>query len=106
MAGPASLCGILLSCPSHDHSFVPTLQDLAVVVLLMLIPLLAPNPDGSTGGLAKIASALGTAAVKAVVCIVGIVFGGRLLIQPLYKQVGGDQEREIGRSSEFRERRG
>jgi hypothetical protein len=26
------------------------LQDLAVVVLLMLIPLLAPSPDGATGG--------------------------------------------------------
>ncbi len=32
------------------------MQDLAVVVLLMLIPLLAPSPDGShSGGLAKIA---------------------------------------------------
>lgn len=30
-------------------------QDLAVVVLLMLIPLLAPSPDGSSGGFAKIA---------------------------------------------------
>lgn len=27
------------------------LQDLAVVVLLMLIPLLAPSPDGAAGGL-------------------------------------------------------
>ncbi len=26
------------------------LQDLAVVVLLMLIPLLAPSPDGAAGG--------------------------------------------------------
>jgi hypothetical protein len=34
-------------------------QDLAVVVLLMLIPLLAPSPDGSSGGMAKIAQALG-----------------------------------------------
>ena len=62
-------------------------QDLAVVVLLMLIPLLAPSPDGSSGGLAKIAQALGTAAVKAVLCIGGIVAGGRVLIQPLYKKV-------------------
>ena len=30
-------------------------QDLAVVVLLMLIPLLAPSPDGSSGGFARIA---------------------------------------------------
>ena len=40
------------------------LQDLAVVVLLMLIPLLAPTPDGSSGGMAAIATALGTAAIK------------------------------------------
>jgi hypothetical protein len=39
-------------------------QDLAVVVLLMLIPLLAPTPDASSGGMAAIAKALGTAAVK------------------------------------------
>lgn len=39
-----------LYCPS---------QDLAVVVLLMLIPLLAPAPDGSSGGLAKIAKVRG-----------------------------------------------
>lgn len=60
-----------------------------MVVLLMLIPLLAPSPDGSSGGLAKIAQALGTAAVKAVLCIGGIVAGGRVLIQPLYKKVRG-----------------
>ncbi len=60
-----------------------------MVVLLMLIPLLAPSPDGSTGGIAKIAQALGLAAVKACVCIVGIIAGGRLLIQPLYKKVCG-----------------
>jgi hypothetical protein len=33
---------------------MPYMQDLAVVVLLMLIPLLAPSPDGSSGGIAKI----------------------------------------------------
>jgi Kef-type K+ transport system membrane component KefB len=30
-------------------------QDLAVVVLLMLIPLLAPDPSGASTGMAKIA---------------------------------------------------
>lgn len=43
----------------------------------MLIPLLAPSPDGSSsGGFARIAQALGLAAVKAVVAIVGIIAGG------------------------------
>jgi Kef-type K+ transport system membrane component KefB len=31
-------------------------QDLAVVVLLMLIPLLAPDPSGASTGMAKIAT--------------------------------------------------
>lgn len=40
------------------------LQDLAVVVLLMLIPLLAPSESGAPAGLKTIAKALGIAAVK------------------------------------------
>jgi predicted Kef-type K+ transport protein len=106
------------------------LQDLAVVVLLMLIPLLAPSPDGATGerqrmgdralidstvprnqqcaigyrasspppplpillpaaGVASIAKAIGAAAVKAVVTMVGITVAGRTLLRPLYKRVAG-----------------
>eukprot|EP00878_Enallax_costatus_P015300 GHUV01016023.1.p1 GENE.GHUV01016023.1~~GHUV01016023.1.p1 ORF type:complete len:863 (+),score=298.32 GHUV01016023.1:243-2591(+) len=70
-------------------------QDLAVVVLLMLIPLLAPDPSGASTGFAKIAQALAIAAVKAVVCIVGITAGGRLLIRPLYKKISGLANAEI-----------
>ena len=51
------------------------LQDLAVVVLLMLIPLLAPTPDGSSGGMGAIATALGTAAIKVDRLLAG--WGGR-----------------------------
>ena len=39
-------------------------QDLAVVVLLMLIPLLAPSESGAPAGLTTIAKALGIAALK------------------------------------------
>ncbi|KAL4445002.1 hypothetical protein ABPG77_004052, partial [Micractinium sp. CCAP 211/92] len=64
------------------------LQDLAVVVLLMLIPLLAPSPDGaSAAGIASIAKAIGAAAVKAVVTMVGITVAGRTLLRPLYKRI-------------------
>ena len=57
--------GAAHAVPSITHALYHQLicsapQDLAVVVLLMLIPLLAPSPDGSqSGGLAKIAQALG-----------------------------------------------
>ncbi|GAX79910.1 hypothetical protein CEUSTIGMA_g7350.t1 [Chlamydomonas eustigma] len=71
------------------------LQDLAVVVLLMLIPLLAPSPDGTSGGMSQIATALGTAAVKAIVCIFTIIAGGRLFIQPLYKKMSEMANAEI-----------
>lgn len=70
-------------------------QDLAVVVLLMLIPLLAPSPDGTTGGFGKIAAALGLAAVKAVVAVVGIIAGGRMVVQPLYKKISEFANAEI-----------
>ena len=68
------------------------LQDLAVVVLLMLIPLLAPSPDGAAAasgaaGLIKIAKAIGFASIKAVVCMAAIIVAGRTLLQPLYRRV-------------------
>lgn len=47
------------------------LQDLAVVVVLMLIPLLASKNTEAGGGLPVILKALGVAAIKAVVCITG-----------------------------------
>jgi hypothetical protein len=60
--------------PTHPPTPpTPHPQDLAVVVLLMLIPLLAPDPSGASGGAAKIAQALGLAAVK--------VPGGRGLLK-------------------------
>eukprot|EP01025_Chloroclados_australasicus_P047824 TRINITY_DN5396_c0_g2_i1.p1 TRINITY_DN5396_c0_g2~~TRINITY_DN5396_c0_g2_i1.p1 ORF type:complete len:1037 (-),score=181.77 TRINITY_DN5396_c0_g2_i1:364-3474(-) len=69
-------------------------QDLAVVVLLMLIPLLAPSENGA-GGLSRIAKALALAGVKAVVCIVGIIAGGRVLVRPLYRKVSAFQNPDV-----------
>ncbi|BDA44544.1 probable glutathione-regulated potassium-efflux system protein KefB at C-terminar half [Coccomyxa sp. Obi] len=62
-------------------------QDLAVVVLLMLIPLLAPNESGAPFGLATISKALGLAAIKAVACIGVIIAGGRTLLRPIYRRM-------------------
>lgn len=73
------------------------LQDLAVVVLLMLIPLLAPGPDGAAGaeGMIRIAKAIGFASVKAVVCMASIVVAGRTLLKPLYRRVADTNNSEI-----------
>ncbi|BFI28459.1 K+:H+ antiporter [Marchantia polymorpha subsp. ruderalis] len=67
-------------------------QDLAVVVLLILIPLL-----GAKGGVGfkEIAEALGIAAIKAVIAICGIIAGGRLLLRPVYKQMADNHNAEI-----------
>ena len=63
-------------------------QDLAVVVLLVLIPLLAPQADGSAVSGAAIAKALGQTAVMAVLGISAIMGMGRLVLRPLYGRIG------------------
>eukprot|EP00850_Spirogloea_muscicola_P004565 SM000019S05109 [mRNA] locus=s19:978602:987779:+ [translate_table: standard] len=70
-------------------------QDLAVVVLLILIPLISPSSSKGGVGFNAIAEALGIAAVKAVVAIAGIIAGGRLLLRPVYKQMAENHNAEI-----------
>eukprot|EP00899_Mesostigma_viride_P020290 jgi/Mesvir1/28262/Mv04795-RA.8 len=69
-------------------------QDLAVVVLLMLIPLLAPSGAASPS-FASISKALGAAAVKAVLGIGVIIYGGRTILRPLYRQIAENRNAEI-----------
>ncbi|XP_052193091.1 K(+) efflux antiporter 2, chloroplastic-like [Diospyros lotus] len=70
-------------------------QDLAVVVLLILIPLISPNSSKRGVGFQAIAEALGLAAVKAISAIAAIIAGGHLLLRPLYKQIAENQNAEI-----------
>ncbi|KAG0562230.1 hypothetical protein KC19_9G128300 [Ceratodon purpureus] len=70
-------------------------QDLAVVVLLILIPLLSPNSSKGGVGFQAIAEALGLAAVKAAVAISAIIAGGRLLLRPVYKRMADNHNAEI-----------
>ncbi|XP_051132603.1 K(+) efflux antiporter 2, chloroplastic-like [Andrographis paniculata] len=70
-------------------------QDLAVVVLLILIPLISPSSSKGGVGFQAIAEALGLAAVKAVIAISAIIAGGRLLLRPIYKQIAENQNAEI-----------
>ncbi|KAL8114201.1 hypothetical protein AgCh_021166 [Apium graveolens] len=70
-------------------------QDLAVVVLLILIPLISPNSSKGGVGFQAIAEALGLAGLKAVVAISAIIAGGRLLLRPIYKQIAENQNAEI-----------
>uniref|UniRef100_M4EWP8 RCK N-terminal domain-containing protein n=1 Tax=Brassica campestris TaxID=3711 RepID=M4EWP8_BRACM len=70
-------------------------QDLAVVVLLILIPLISPNSSKGGIGFQAIAEALGLAAVKAAVAITAIIAGCRLLLRPIYKQIAENRNAEI-----------
>lgn len=64
------VCLCVLVCRHGRATFsVLLFQDLAVVVLLMLIPLLAPDPSGASTGMAKIAQ------VCVCVCMVWPVLG-------------------------------
>lgn len=85
-------CSQMQSCTGV--SLPDCVQDLAVVVLLMLIPLLAPSDSGALG-LGKIAKALGVAALKAVVAIVTIIAGGRTLLRPFYRRIAAMENNEI-----------
>ncbi|KAL1818573.1 hypothetical protein ACET3Z_013442 [Daucus carota] len=70
-------------------------QDLAVVVLLILIPLISPNSSKGGVGFQAIAEALGLAGLKAIVAISAIIAGGRLLLRPIYRQIAENQNAEI-----------
>lgn len=53
-----------------------------------------PQPRAhAAGGIAAIATAIGSAAIKAVVTMVGITVAGRTLLRPLYKRVAGARRR-------------
>ena len=70
------------------------LQDLAVVVFLMLVPLLETS---GTGGLSpkQFCISIGQAVVKAVVAIAMIIAGGRLMFRPIYKRIAKTSNAEI-----------
>ncbi|MCO5603845.1 hypothetical protein L7F22_057998 [Adiantum nelumboides] len=70
-------------------------QDLAVVVLLILLPLISPSSSKGGVGFQAIAEALGVAAIKGVVAIAAIIAGGRLLLRPIYKRMAENHNAEI-----------
>lgn len=62
-------------------------QDLAVVPLLVVTPILAGSGQG-------LASAVGSALVKAAMALASIAFAGRYLLNPLFKTVASAQSQE------------
>jgi len=64
------------------------LQDLAVVPLLVLLPLLASAPD-------RMAAALGLAAIKAGLAILAIYLVGRVILRPTYRYIAAIRNAEV-----------
>ncbi|XP_051124534.1 K(+) efflux antiporter 2, chloroplastic [Andrographis paniculata] len=79
--------GETTSCHGQATFSVLLFQDLAVVVLLILIPFISPSSSKGGFSFRAIAEALGLAAVKAVIAISAIIVGGRTLLRPIYKKI-------------------
>jgi monovalent cation:H+ antiporter-2, CPA2 family len=62
-------------------------QDLAVVPLLVVTPILAGSGQG-------LASAVGSALVKAAMALGAIAFAGRVVLNPMFKMVAGAKSQE------------
>lgn len=71
------------------------MQDLAVVAVFMLVPLLAPTGSGQPPSGATIAKAMGSAVVKTGSAIVSIMFVGRMVLRPLYRRIADTGNAEI-----------
>jgi len=70
------------------------LQDLAVVLVFMLVPLLAPTSDGTIHTMA-ILKAMAEAIAKTAVAIVAIIAVGRIVLRPLYRCIASTSNAEI-----------
>ena len=79
---------ILLSRAGRASLAVLLLQDLAVVPLLVLVPLLA-------GGDGAIAAALGLAAAKAVLAVAIIIVIGRAVLRPIFRHMALSRNPEL-----------
>ena len=71
------------------------MQDLAVVAVFMLVPLLAPTSSGQPPNGFVIAKAMGSAVVKTGVAIVSIMAAGRLILRPVYRRIANINNAEI-----------
>lgn len=79
-----------LASPLGRSSFsILLMQDLAVVPILFLVGVLGAKAGGNVG------LALALALLKALVVIVGIYLGGRLLLRPLFRMVAQSRSTEM-----------
>ena len=84
-----------LQSPQGNATFAILLfQDLAVIPLLVILPLLAGGAAGGGHGAAAGDSGL-VMAVKIVGALVGLVLAGRYLLRPAFKAIGASGNQEI-----------
>ncbi|CAL5382958.1 unnamed protein product [Camellia sinensis] len=83
---------VVLQVTVNEQLCIAGMSDLAVVVLLILVPLISPNSSKGGVGFQASDEALGLLAVKAMVAITAIIAGG---LKPIHKQVAENQNAEI-----------
>ncbi|TNE64264.1 MAG: glutathione-regulated potassium-efflux system protein KefC [Alphaproteobacteria bacterium] len=77
-----------LGSPLGQTSFAILLfQDIAVVPVLALVPLLAPGSEGGTGD--------GFAAIRIVAVFAAFILGGRYLLRPIFRVIALTHLREV-----------
>ncbi|MEY2505975.1 MAG: glutathione-regulated potassium-efflux system ancillary protein KefC [Verrucomicrobiota bacterium] len=88
----------LMKTPAGEGSFAVLLfQDIAVIPILALIPLLASGPDAGRAKHPGIIGNLpgGQQALVVVAAVVAIVFAGRFLLRPFFRYIASTRLREM-----------
>ena len=87
----------LMKTPAGESSFAVLLfQDIAVIPILALMPLLSLNPGETTKHEGLISSLPGwQQALVVVAAVIAIVFAGRFLLRPFFRYIAGTRLREM-----------
>src|SRR3954462_4904976 len=88
----------LMKTPAGESSFAVLLfQDIAVIPILALMPLLSVDPGASTAGHPGVIGNLPgwQQALVVVAAVIAIVFAGRFLLRPFFRYIAGTRLREM-----------
>ena len=88
----------LMKTPAGESSFAVLLfQEIAVIPILALMPLLAPDPGAATASHQGLIGNLPgwQQALVVVAAVISIVFAGRFLLRPFFRYIAGTRLREM-----------
>jgi monovalent cation:proton antiporter-2 (CPA2) family protein len=88
----------LMKTPAGESSFAVLLfQDIAIIPILALMPLLAADPSAASGRQPGLIGKLPgwQQAILVVAAVIAIVFAGRFLLRPFFRYIAGTRLREM-----------